>query len=54
LPFDDAPRTAPRERDIDTALERSIARLIAHHQALGEALALLAVAALATLGGVVN
>jgi hypothetical protein len=54
LPFDDAPSIAPRDRDINAALERSIARLIAHHQALGQALALLAVAALATLGGVVN
>jgi len=48
MPLDDGRKTGlPEDIDVDPALARPIARLIDHHFSLGEALALLAVAALA-------
>jgi hypothetical protein len=50
MPLDDGRKTGlPEDVDADPALKRSIAHAIEHHRSLGQALALLAVAALAFL-----
>ena len=50
MPPDDGRKTGlPENVDVDPELARPITRVIEHHRSLGEALALLAVAALAFL-----